>query len=617
VVAWNPAATRVFGYSSAEAIGAHVLELIVPSDVHGLVEEIWARLLNDVGGGRSTNANMTKDGRRIQCEWYNTPLVDVDGRVIGVSSLGMDVTTKHQASESLQISQARYEAAQQLANIANLDCASPGADLVGCAQLNRLLGFEPGRACNLDLVLACTHSEDRGRLRAALADAWSGSRRVNADFRVVRVDATVHWLRMTVQLTHDGGRVPNQARLIGFVQDYSERHAERTARRNLETQFLHAQKLESLGVLAGGIAHDFNNLLVAMVGNAELALSGLPDTSDSFEHIRDVLVAARRAGELTNQMLAYAGRGDFVVEYVDLNHIVAEMAQILDVSISKMVQLQQELAPGLPAIRADASQIRQIVLNLLTNASEAIGEQPGAITLRTGLLTTNARYMSTCVIEAPVGDYIYVEVIDTGYGMDHETQARLFEPFFTTKFTGCGLGMAAVQGIVRQHGGTLKLKSKPGVGTRFQVLFPVGDQPSEAVTSLPPSRPQESVQIRGTVLVVDDEPLVLRTIKSILERAGLCVLTAQDGVEALKVHATMRDQIDMMLLDLTMPKMSGEEVYAQLQAEGHLPKVVLMSGYTKIDVASRFSGKGFCGLLHKPFSVRELLGAVEAALKVS
>ncbi|MFT7519885.1 MAG: two-component system cell cycle sensor histidine kinase/response regulator CckA [Kiritimatiellia bacterium] len=617
MVAWNPAATRVFGYSSAEAIGAHVLELIVPSDVHGLVEEIWARLLNDVGGGRSTNANMTKDGRRIQCEWYNTPLVDVDGRVIGVSSLGMDVTTKHQASESLQISQARYEAAQQLANIANLDCASPGADLVGCAQLNRLLGFEPGRACNLDLVLACTHSEDRGRLRAALADAWSGSRRVNADFRVVRVDATVHWLRMTVQLTHDGGRVPNQARLIGFVQDYSERHAERTARRNLETQFLHAQKLESLGVLAGGIAHDFNNLLVAMVGNAELALSGLPDTSDSFEHIRDVLVAARRAGELTNQMLAYAGRGDFVVEYVDLNHIVAEMAQILDVSISKMVQLQQELAPGLPAIRADASQIRQIVLNLLTNASEAIGEQPGAITLRTGLLTTNARYMSTCVIEAPVGDYIYVEVIDTGYGMDHETQARLFEPFFTTKFTGCGLGMAAVQGIVRQHGGTLKLKSKPGVGTRFQVLFPVGDQPSEAVTSLPPSRPQESVQIRGTVLVVDDEPLVLRTIKSILERAGLCVLTAQDGVEALKVHATMRDQIDMMLLDLTMPKMSGEEVYAQLQAEGHLPKVVLMSGYTKIDVASRFSGKGFCGLLHKPFSVRELLGAVEAALKVS
>lgn len=372
----------------------------------------------------------------------------------------------------------------------------------------------------------------------------------------------------------------------------------------LEKQLLHAQKLESLGVLAGGIAHDFNNILMAIIGNADLALRKLPPESPVFTNLHEINNAAGRAADLAKQMLAYSGKGRFVVEAIDLNRLIDEMLHMLRVSISKMSVLRFNPVASIPAIEADATQIRQIIMNLVINASEAIGERSGVIAINTGWMECDRDYLRNNWVDDTIaeGTYVYLEIADTGCGMDDQTISKIFDPFFTTKFTGRGLGMAAVQGIVRGHKGSIRVYSEVGRGTTFKLLFPASEKPLQ-------QSPRDAVgdQWRGsgTALLVDDEETVRATGAKLLRELGFKVLTACDGREAMETFKANPD-ISFVLLDLTMPHMDGEKCFRELKALNPKVKVVLSSGYNEQDVTQRFVGKGLAGFIQKPYKLSEL-----------
>ncbi|RMG90495.1 MAG: response regulator, partial [Zetaproteobacteria bacterium] len=371
----------------------------------------------------------------------------------------------------------------------------------------------------------------------------------------------------------------------------------------------HVQRLESLGVLAGGIAHDFNNLLTAIMGHAALARMKAKPLDPVIENLAAIEQTSQRAADLCKQMLAYSGKGRFVVQPVNLSEMVAEMTRLLEVSIHKGVVLRYELAENLPAIEADVAQMQQVIMNLVINANEAIGERSGNIMIATGMMQADADYLKSVYVEeglAP-GRYVYLEVSDTGCGMDEETQRRLFEPFFTTKFTGRGLGMSAILGIVRGHHGAIKVYSEKGKGTTFKVLFPAAQS---GAVSLKESQAVKAPKGEGMVLVVDDEDTVREIAAMMLEEAGYTVLQAADGLEAVEKVRELGDAIDCVLLDMTMPHMGGEEAFTEMRRICPDIRVVLCSGYNQQTATQRFAGKGLAGFIQKPYTAKTLLSMV-------
>ncbi len=407
---------------------------------------------------------------------------------------------------------------------------------------------------------------------------------------------------------------PMGNKALAFFLDITERKRMAEEHRKIEAQMRQVQRLESLGVLAGGIAHDFNNLLTAILGNADLALRTLSPVSPARQRVEEIAKASQHAADLCRQMLAYSGKGRFVLGRYDLSEIVREMGQILEVSISKNAVVRYSLAEGLPAVEADVTQIRQILMNLITNASEALGEARGVITVVTGVMECDEAYLSESYLNdrLPGGRYVSIEVSDTGAGMDEETRGRLFDPFFTTKFTGRGLGLAAVLGIVRGHKGAIKVYSEVGKGTNFKILLPAVDwAPGERVK---PAAESVSLKGGGTVLVVDDEPLVRGVASSMLEMLGYRVLTAGNGREGLEVFRAQKDEIVCVILDLTMPEMGGEEAFRELHHQRSDVRVVLSSGFNEQDVSQRFVGAGLAGFIQKPYTVAKLRETLKLVL---
>ena len=386
-------------------------------------------------------------------------------------------------------------------------------------------------------------------------------------------------------------------------------------RRQLQAQMQEAQRLESLGLLAGGIAHDFNNLLTGILGHAGLARAEAAGRVPFDETLAQVELAAQRAASLCSQLLAYSGRGRFVVRPLDLSSLVREMTQMLRLSIAGKHELTLELPDDLPTVEGDATQIGQVVMNLLTNAREAIGDMPGAITIRTEAVQLAAEDLQRCVIggHCEPGHYVSLEVRDTGMGMNEATLRSIFDPFFTTKFTGRGLGLAAVHGIVRGHAGAMAIESEPGAGSRFRMFLPASGKAAPA-TLPPPSTP--AADGAGTNLVVDDERTVRNVIRSALESNGFDVVEASDGAEALEAFATHRGAIRLALLDLILPRLNGEEVLAHVRAHDASLPVILSSGFDVTDVAADLAHDHHTWFLKKPFGPSELLIAVRTALGV-
>ncbi|TAH52260.1 MAG: response regulator [Chloroflexota bacterium] len=402
--------------------------------------------------------------------------------------------------------------------------------------------------------------------------------------------------------------------LLGISEDITEHKLEQERQRALERKLQETQKLESLGVLAGGIAHDFNNLLVSILGNVGLVLVDLESDSPVREPVEQIKVAAQRAADLTRQMLAYSGKGRFVMQRINLNSVITEITQLLQVSINKNAQLRFDLMPNLPPIEGDVTQVRQVLMNLIVNASDAIGERAGTIGLTTGIVQADHEYLSNSFMapDLPEGHYAFVEVTDNGQGMDKETQAKIFDPFFTTKFTGRGLGLAAVLGIVRGHGGTIKVYSEIGQGSVFRVLFPIKDAPHDTEKPTTEILKQKG---NGTVLVIDDEEVVRNVTKRMLSRLGYTPLVAEDGPVGLAVYEKHKDQIVCILLDMTMPRMSGEETLVHLKKVNPDVRVLLMSGYSEQEASNRFNGKGVGAFMQKPYTPQDLQEKLDEILE--
>jgi PAS domain S-box-containing protein len=431
--------------------------------------------------------------------------------------------------------------------------------------------------------------------------------------------STGHWEGELGHTGRDGGHLRVSSRWAlrrdaqGRPQGYLEINTDVTERRRIDEQLQHTQKLESLGVLAGGVAHDFNNLLTGILGNASLALDAIPPHHPNHTLLEEVMKAAERAADLTRQLLAYAGKGRFVMRTVNLSDLVREIGGLVQTSIPKPVQLRLQLTECLPGIDADPGQLQQIVMNLVINGAEAIGPEGGTVLVRTKVQPVDEQYIETMSSAGELlrpGQFVCLEVHDTGSGMSEETLARIFDPFYTTKFAGRGLGLSAVLGIVRAHKGALKVYSKPGSGTTFKVLFPVsanpiGHQPSSAVRDLAGS---------GTILVVDDEEIVRQTARHTLERYGYKTLMASDGRSAVDVYRRQPDAIGLVLLDLTMPVMGGEEALRHMQLINPRVRVLLTSGYNEVEAVHRFSGKGLAGFIQKPYTAAALAEKVKEVL---
>ena len=423
----------------------------------------------------------------------------------------------------------------------------------------------------------------------------------------------------TVRVRKDGQLIDVHLTISPILRaDYSISGASIIARditeqKRSEQQLREMQKLESLGLIAGGVAHDFNNLLVGIMGNASLVLESLPSSSPNYAPLSHVVQASERAAHLTQQMLAYAGKGRFVTEKIDLSTLVEEISTLIQTSIPKSVQLRLELARGLPSIDADPGQIQQLVMNLVINGAEAIGEGPsGTVFVATSIQEIDEAYLLQNFAGEPLhlGTYVSLEVQDTGCGMTEETKRRIFDPFFTTKFTGRGLGLAAALGIVRGHRGTIRIYSEPGRGSTFKVLLPAVAGVSLSARDV---EIQSELRGSGTILVVDDEEVVRNTAKTALERYGYSVLLAEDGqtgVDMFREHG----EIVLVLLDMTMPLMNGQEAFRQMQRIRAASKVIISSGYNEVEAIRRFTTKGIGGFIQKPYTASKLASTVKRVL---
>jgi two-component system cell cycle sensor histidine kinase/response regulator CckA len=439
------------------------------------------------------------------------------------------------------------------------------------------------------------HPHDRDRCYTIYTSAFDAHCTFQAECRLRRADGEYRWILIT-----GGPRFESSGAFAGYVGSCTDI----TDLKRSQEESLARQKLESLGVLAGGVAHDFNNLLGSIVANSELVLSELPDGSPATEGVESIKNVAGRAAEIVRQMMSYAGQEDTVFEPVDLSGLLHEMLEFLKVSISKRATLNVTLSQKLPAVRANAAQLRQVILNLITNASESLGGQEGVISV------TAARVRGSPGDSAPNlgrSDYVCLDVSDTGYGMTEEVQSKIFDPFFTTKFPGRGLGLAVVKGIVRSHDGAIKVVSAPGRGSRFEILLPCSSEPAceghdEAVSSAT----GQVVSFSGAVLIVEDEDALRLAVSKILRRKGYTVIEAANGDTGVSLLRDSAQEIDVVLLDLTLPGLSSREVLSELRRLRSDVKVIVTSAYSRDQVQTTLGGQQPWLYIRKPYRINEL-----------
>jgi two-component system, cell cycle sensor histidine kinase and response regulator CckA len=593
----NAAWTSVLGWSLAELEGHDFLTLIHPDDVPAT-----RQALQDLGQGQNVlnfiNRYRTKSGKYRFIEWRSAPAA---GGLIYAAA--RDVTHRIEAERALRASEERFHRVFELVpnpvTLAELD-----GKIIDCNRaFTRVTGY--------------TREEILGH-KATDLGIWPNPEQRKGLVDVLMREGEVHEAEVTLRRKDGKSRIflfsgrllelDGRPTILMTGQDVTEQ-------RILEKQMLHTQKLESLGVLAGGIAHDFNNLLTGVLGNADLALLELSPVAPARECLTAISDSARRASELCRQLLAYSGKGRFLVQPVDMAELVQEMGHLLSVSISKKVVLKYHFARNLPMVDADVTQMRQVIMNLIVNASEAIGERSGVISVTTGLARCDATYLAGCFASETVkpGDFVYLEIADTGQGMDRTVLDRVFDPFFTTKFTGRGLGLPAVLGIVRGHNGAIRVYSELGRGTTFRLLFPVGAS-AQART---PEKSGQNQPWKGTghLMVVDDEETIRNLTRRMLERRGFSVTVASDGREALEKFEQERDRINLVVLDLTMPHVDGEACFRGLRQMDPNVKVLLSSGYNEQDVVNLFAGKGLAGFIQKPYTSDELITKVREILE--
>ncbi len=597
----NLYALELTGYSYEELIGMNISRLFPVNELER--EPLRYDLLQAGETVHRQRQLVRKNGDLINIEMSARVLPD------GTYHCFMrDISDRKKIEEALRHSEEKFSRAFKLSpDAVNINRLRDGVYIEINEGFTKAMGWTENDVIGRsslpgDLDIWC-HAEDRQKLVDGL-NTNGEVHGLQAHFR--SKDGHILIGLMSARLIEIDG----EACLLSITRDITERVRAEEERRKLEEQMLQVQKLESLGVLAGGIAHDFNNILLAVLGHCDLAQRRLHDQTAVANHLSQINSAVGKATNLANQMLAYSGKGKFVIEPLNLSRLVAEMEQILAVSVSKKVLLRYELTQELPTVKADATQLHQVIMNLVINASESIGDNSGVIAVVTGVMDCDSHYLSETWLNdnLPEGRYVYVEVADTGCGIAPDQFDRIFEPFYSTKFTGRGLGMAAVLGIVRGHRGAIKLYSEVGKGSTFKVLFPASVMPEIPVDD---SDSDITFDSGGLVLLVDDEEAILEIGQEMLEELGFEVLTANDGLGAVELFRRHHPDIRFVLMDLTMPNMDGEQAYRELRRMSREVKVIICSGYNQQEVAQKFVGKGLAGFLKKPYQLSELKKAIQ------
>jgi len=597
----NPRLPELFGHTADRLLGSPIRMIFAHDDDY---KQNCKRAFDLLRSGQKAHMDvrmLRADGTHFWCRMEGNalhPSSPEDGTVW----IWEDITAHKEAEDELK----RVNRIQSLI----LDNTTVGIAFVR----NRIFEWVNPR---LPEILGLPVEEVQGQSTRLLYE--NETRFETAGVKAYQSLSTGNWFEFESSLTHSGG-FPRYSRIIGKALDPNHPQEgsiwifeDITERRKSEEALRQGQKLESLGVLAGGIAHDFNNLLTAILGNIQLAQMELEETSTIAPSLESAALAALKASDLTKQMLAYSGKGRFVIKPHDLNQVVHDMTKLLRVSIHKKIALEFDLATSLPPIEADSAQLQQVLLNLVTNASDAMEEKEGTLSIRTRCLSLDEEGLNR---ELPTqallpGPFVILEVSDTGCGISPEVMERIFDPFFTTKSTGRGLGLSAMLGILKGHHAGIAIDTELGRGTTFRIYFPACCT-STAIAAAPSM--VEIVPFEGRVLLVDDEESILKPVSHILRSMGFTVETACDGQAALECMQRATEPFTLIIMDLSMPRMGGKEAFEAIRKSHPGLPVLLSSGFDEQLLVVELLKQGLAGFIQKPYQVRDLRQAISAAL---
>lgn len=589
---WNDGAARLYGWTKQEVMGRG-LHSLLKTEFPEPLKNIQANLDAD-GRWEGELTQTTRSGRSVVVSSRWDSRKDLTGKAAGWLEINRDITANKQAEAAIQHMAGIVESSEDAIVSKDLD----GSILTWNAAAERMYGYTSGEAIGRSIEILLP--PDRlGEERDILERLRRGEGLEHFETKRVRKDNVQIHVSMTISPIRDRtGRITGASHIARDI----------TEQKQFQEQLRHIQKLESLGVLAAGVAHDFNNLLTGILGHASLLAGNMAAGSASAQSAQSIVEASVRAADLISQLLAYAGKGRLVMAAIDCSELVRDISVLISSSIPKKVQLQLTLDGQLPTVIGDASQLQQVIMNLIINGAESIGEAAGTVSVRTSVERIDERYLryaSGMIEPVGAGEYISLEVVDTGCGMDEAMKANIFDPFFTTKFAGRGLGLATVRGIVRRHKGSLEVYSAPGCGSQFKILLPVaGTQVRAAEMEHGP----ETRDLSGTgmILVVDDEEMVRKIVQVSLERFGYTVVLAEDGQRAIEIVNQLGAQLSVVLLDMTMPVMSGNEALRHIKTIAPWLPVIASSGHPEVEALSRFGSEQLAGFVQKPYTFRQL-----------
>lgn len=612
VIDANASYYRLYGGTPAEVVGQSFAR-IFPPEQREWAEQAYRETFHcQPAGTRFETAVQATDGTQRVVE-SRIDFLEQGGKRVAMLSVVRDMTERAQMEATLREQEELFRLIFDQSPLGTALVSLDYRFLRVNAAFCRMTGYSAEELTGLtfpEITYPDDLSADLAQVRRLIAGTID---HYTLDKRYMRKDGELIWVGLSRGILRDQSGAARY--FLSQIEDLTERRMAEAQRLRVEQQLQASQRLESIGTLAGGIAHDFNNLLTSVQGYAELALEHLAPEQATQHDLEQLMIGVRHMVDLTQQLLAYAGKGSQTLRPLALNSVIQEIEQLLQVSITRALTLEISLTPELPPMNGDITQIRQVVLNLITNAADSMQGRSGKIEVRTGLAELTREELEEWQTGGtlPAGQYLVLTVADHGCGMDAATVRRIFEPFFSTKAMGRGLGLASVQGIVRRHKGALRVMSTPGEGTTVQVCFPVFRNGS--VVYAPERTVAGGAEVgQGMILVIDDEASVRTIAQRMLQHFGYQVQLAENGEAGLGIIPSIYPQVRMVLVDLTMPNMSGEVVAQAIKAQWPQLPVLLMSGYSAVELTSMAPRLGIDGVLQKPFTLATLRTALDGVL---